>query len=198
MVTLRVAFLKTLDYKHVRLRLISVLMFGLVGWIAAGLPPSTGMARPREPFQVEKPQKFHIKADKVIIDLDGGEAKFIGNVRITRGRTTITSDLMNVYYKDIDNENSKGEVKDSIRKIIATGNVKIHMEDLIAFTDEAVYITKTETLTLSGSNSRVISGENSITGSTFIVSRSSGSFTVEGSNQDQVQTVLFPGEKSLF
>ena len=72
------------------------------------------------------------------------------------------------------------------------------MEDLIAFTDEAVYITKTETLTMSGSNSRVISGENSITGSMFIVSRANGNIIVEGSDQHQVQAVLYPGETSLF
>jgi lipopolysaccharide export system protein LptA len=173
-------------------------MFGLIGWIAAGLPASTGMARPREPVQVEESQKIHIKADKVIADLDGGEAIFVGNVRITRGLTKVTSDRMYVYYKDIDNKNKNGEVKNSIRKIIATGNVKIHTEDMIAFTDEAVYITKTETLTMSGSNSRVISGDNSITGSTFIVSRANGNIIVEGSNHDQVQAVLFPGEKNLF
>ena len=173
-------------------------MFGLIGWIFAGLPASTGMARPREPVQVEESQRIHIKADKVVADLDGGEARFIGNVRITQGLTTVTSDKMDVYYKDVDNKNKNNEVKNSVRKIIATGNVKIHMEDLIAFTDEAIYITKTETLTMSGSNSRVISGENSIAGSMFIVSRANGNIIVEGSSQDQVQAVLYPGETSLF
>jgi lipopolysaccharide export system protein LptA len=173
-------------------------MFGLIGWIAAGLSASTGMARPREPVQVAESQRIHITADKVIADLEGGEARFVGNVRITQGLTTVTSNRMNVYYKDVDSKNKNGEVKNSVYKIIATGNVRIHMEDLIAFTDEAVYITKTETLTLSGSNSRVISGENSITGSMFIVSRANGNIIVEGSNQDQVQAVLYPGETSLF
>lgn len=195
---LRVAFLKTLKCKHARCRLASVVMFGLIGWITAGLPASTGMARPREQVQVEESQKIHIRADKVIADLDGGEARFVGNVRVTRGQTAVTSDKMDVYYKDVDNKNENSEVKNSVRKIIATGNVKIHMEDLIAFTDEAIYITKTETLTLSGSNSRVISGENSISGSTFIVSRANGNIIVEGSKQVQVQAVLYPGETSLF
>jgi lipopolysaccharide export system protein LptA len=195
---LKVAFLKTLKCKQARSRLASVVIFGLIGWITAGLPASIGMARPRESVQVEQSQRIHIKADKVIADLDGGNARFMGNVRVTRGLTTVTSDQMNVYYKDAENKNKNGEVKSSLRKIIATGNVKIHMEDLIAFTDEAVYITETETLTMSGSNSRVISGENSITGSRFIVSRANGNIVVEGNNQDQVQAVLYPGETSLF
>ena len=89
-------------------------------------------------------------------------------------------------------------VKNSIKKIIATGDVKIRTEDLIAFTEEAVYETKTGTLTMTGTNSRVLSGKNSITGSTFIVSRENGDLIVEGSRQDRVQAVLFPGEKSLF
>ena len=55
-----------------------------------------------------------------------------------------------------------GEIKpaqgeDAIEKIVAKGNVKIRYENKVAVTEEAVYITKTKVLMLSGDNSKFTS-----------------------------------------
>jgi lipopolysaccharide export system protein LptA len=173
-------------------------MFGLAVWIAGLIPTTLSMAQTSQPAPVANPEKIHIKADQVIADIEGGEAEFVGNVRVTQGSSTVTADRMNVFYRDVDFKKEGTAVKQSIQKIIATGNVKINLEDMIAVTDEAVYVAKTKTLTLSGSNSKVISGENSISGFTFIMSRADGNVIVEGSTQQRVQAVLFAGEKGLF
>jgi lipopolysaccharide export system protein LptA len=175
-----------------------MVVLALYGWVATGLPVAGVDARPRDQVEARQPQRIHVKANKVIADLDGGEARFMGNVRVTQGSTTVTSDQMDVFYKNDDDNKSETEVKATIKKIVATGNVKIHLEDLTAFTDKAEYVAETEILTMTGSNSRVISGENSISGSMFIVSRADGEIIVEGSEQDQIQAVIFPGQTGLF
>ena len=156
------------------------------------------LAQTPQPASDDISEKIHIKADRVIADLEGGEAEFVGNVRVSQGLSTVTADRMNIYYVDTDQKKKDSTIEQSIRKIIATGNVKINLEDMIALADEAVYVADTKTLTLSGSNSKVISGENSITGSTFIMSRTNGNVIVEGSTRQQVQAVFFSGEKGLF
>jgi lipopolysaccharide export system protein LptA len=69
---------------------------------------------------------------------------------------------------------------------------------MIALTDEAVWMVKSELLTLTGINSRVISGANSISGYKFVLSQSKGSLIVESSSRDQVEAVFFTGGKSVF
>lgn len=173
-------------------------MFGLTAWITGIHTATISMAQTSQPAPVESSEKIHIKADQVIADLEGGEAEFVGNVRVTQGPSSVTADRMNVFYRDIDYKKEDSKIKQSIQKIIATGNVKINLEDMIALTDEAIYVAETKTLTLSGSNSRVISGENSIAGSTFIMSRTDGNVVVEGSTEQRVVAVFFTGEKGLF
>ncbi len=177
---------------------VFVAMLGLTAWTVGIHPAVVSMAQTSQPAPVDNSEKIHIKADHVVADLEGGEAEFVGNVRVTQGLSTITADRMNVFYRDIDYKKEGSTIKQSIQKIIATGNVKINLKDMIAFTDEAVYVAETRKLTLSGSNSRVISGENSITGSTFVMSRTDGNVIVEGSTQHRVEAVFFTGEKSLF
>jgi len=195
---LKAPFQKILKCKLFRLGLVFAAILGLTAWTAGIHPATISMAQTSQPATVDNSEKIHITADQVIADLEGGEAEFVGNVRVTQGLSTVTADRMNVFYRDIDYKKEGSTIKQSIQKIIATGNVKINLKDMIAFTDQAVYVAETRTLTLSGSNSRVISGENSITGSTFVMSRTDGNVIVEGSTQHRVQAVFFAGEKGLF
>jgi lipopolysaccharide export system protein LptA len=50
-------------------------------------------------------------------------------------------------------------------------------------------------LTLSGENSRVVSGKNTLTGSKIVLNRSEGKALVEGGSTGRVKAVFFQEEK---
>ena len=143
-------------------------------------------------------KEIHIKADKVIADLDAGETEFIGNVRGSQDKTVVTAERMIVYYRDLKYDKKNPVIKESIKKIIAKNNVRISFDNIIALTEEAVYIIDSKILTLSGINSKVLSKLNSITGSKFTFFRTTGELIVEGSKQHQVQVLFFSGTKGFF
>ena len=143
-------------------------------------------------------EEIHIKADKIIADLDKREMDLLGNVRVTQQKTTVTADKMKVYYQDSNSQKTEKSIQGAISKIIATGNVTIEMDKMVAVTDEATYIKESDILTLSGANSRLSSGPNSITGSKIIFSRAKGKLIVEGSAQNQVEALIYTGKTDLF
>ena len=151
---------------------------------------------------LEENQDIHIRADEVIADLETGETQFVGNVRVSQGQSVITADHMNVYYRKPEGDSNKPTsteaIKASIYKVIARGNVKINYENIIAFSDEGVYTADSKLLTLTGADSKVISGTNSITGTKFVLSLASGGLTVEGSDGQRVRALVFPGKGDLF
>jgi len=85
--------------------------------------------------------------------------------------------------------------QDAIEKIIASGNVKITFDDKVAVADEAVYVPKSQTLTLSGPTTRVSSGNDSIAGARIVLERESGQIRIEGTQESRVEAIFYPGEK---
>ena len=143
-------------------------------------------------------EEIHIKADKIIADLDKREMELLGNVRVTQQKTTATADKMKVYYQDSNSQKTEKSIRGAISKIIANGNVTIEMDKIVAVADEAIYVKDSEVLTLSGANSRLSSGPNSITGSKIIFFRAKSKLIVEGSAQDQVKALIYAGKTDLF
>jgi lipopolysaccharide export system protein LptA len=176
-----------------------------VGWLtfmAAAPMASMDAESMSQAAILEENQDIHIKADEVIANLETGETQFVGNVRVTQGQSVITADHMTVYYrKSEDNPNnpaSREAIKESIQKIIARGNVKINYENMIALSEEAVYMADSQLLTLTGKQAKVTSGPHSLTGSKFILSLASNALTVEGSQGQRVRATVFPGKGDLF
>jgi lipopolysaccharide transport protein LptA len=175
-----------------------MVIFGLMGFFA-GLPATIpGAEPPPQTVFLKANQEIYIKADEVIANLDSGETRFLGNVKISQGQTVVTAERMNVYYRKPESDLKKLNLKASIYKIVARGNVRINYENIVALTDEAVYMADSKSLTLSGTGSKVISGANSITGPKFVMSLENGSLIIEGSNQQQVRALIFPGDADLF
>ena len=87
-------------------------LFAKAAWTAD--EPKTGQPE-SEPIQ--------IVADELISYNEEKYAEFIGNVKVTQGKFTITSDKLKIYYKGelLDNEKKSGD-EDLLKKIIATGN----------------------------------------------------------------------------
>lgn len=145
-----------------------------------------------------KDQKIHITADKLISDNNANYAEFIGNVRATQEETVITADKLKIFFKKKpQNKKSPTVGTESINKIIASGNVKINFDNRVAVTPQALYNTETEVLVLSGDNSRIISGNDSISGEKITLYRTTGRITVESSGEKRVEAVFYSGEKGL-
>ena len=142
-------------------------------------------------------EPIQIVADELISYNEEKYAEFIGNVKVTQGEFTITSDKLKIYYQGelLENE-KKGGDEELLKKIIATGNVKISSEQYNAEADQAEYDTAEKTVILSGENARVISGKNSITGSKITLNQKSGRVKVESSGAKRIKAEFFTKEKA--
>lgn len=120
------------------------------------------------------PDQIHVSADALISDRNANYAEFQGNVVTTQEGSVMISDRLKIFYtedpnkkKSAKNPNNQG----AIEKIIATGNVKIKMEDKTAWADKAVYTKSDDTILLSGGNPRILSGKSYLSGETIRVNR---------------------------
>jgi lipopolysaccharide export system protein LptA len=142
-------------------------------------------------------EPIQIVADKLISYNDDKYAEFIGNVKVTQADFTITSDKLRIYYQGelLQNE-KKDSDEDLLKKIIATGNVKINSEQYQAEADKAEYDTTAKTVVLSGENAKVISGKNSITGAIITLNQESGQVKVESSGTKRIKAEFCTKEKA--
>jgi lipopolysaccharide export system protein LptA len=146
------------------------------------------------PDTAEQKEKIHIVADLLTSDSEARVAEFIGNVRATQGDTVITSDRLKIFYSEslADSKNpSVGE--GAIKRMIATGNVKISFDNRVATAQEAVYNSESKILVLSGPHSKITSGTDSITGEKITYNRSDGRITVESGRDSRVEAVFHSG-----
>jgi lipopolysaccharide export system protein LptA len=146
----------------------------------------------------KKNEKIHITADKLISDNEAKYAEFIGNVKATQRDTVIITDQLKIFFKAV-MENKKNPLAgdETIKKIVANGNVQIKFDNRVAVTQQAVYITETRVLVLTGTDSKVISGENSISGEKITIYRTDGRIKVESGKEERVEALLYTGEKGI-
>jgi lipopolysaccharide transport protein LptA len=137
--------------------------------------------------------RIRITADQLVVKVDAAEIEFIGNVKTIRSDAVITSDRLKIIYDpDTIKNRSPGSKKESIKKIIATGHVKIVSDDIIAETDSAEYTIKSKVLVLLGEQTRVRQGGNSITGTKFTLYRTEGKFSVESESKNPIRAIVQP------
>lgn len=141
-------------------------------------------------------EKIRIIADKLFAEINTGVIEFVGNVKATYAETVVTSDRLKIIYNP-DAIKGQANVLESvsIEKIIASGNVKIDYNHIIAETDEAEYTIKSEIIVLKGEHSKVTQEGHSITGTKFTLHRADGSITVESSAKNRVKALFHPAEK---
>lgn len=139
--------------------------------------------------------RIHITSDLLTSDSEAGVAEFSGNVRAVQGDTIITSDHLKIFYKDTADKAEKLSAGfGAVEKIVASGKVNIDFGGKQAISDEAVYLTGSQVLTLTGPNSKVISKDESISGARIILFRSDGRIKVESSEQKRVEAVIYNTE----
>jgi lipopolysaccharide transport protein LptA len=71
------------------------------------------------------------------------------------------------------------------------------MEGKTATCDQAVYQTATQSLTLTGENTRIQSGDNYITGNTVTIYQETGQIIVDGNDTKRVNAVFQPDDKTM-
>ncbi|MGD2149713.1 MAG: LptA/OstA family protein [Desulfobacterales bacterium] len=193
--------MRSLDFNKNLCRII--LFFAAAFMLVAGpVAPSLGYAD-EKPGDTDtnnhaKNNKIHITADKLFSDNDADYAEFIGNVRASQEDTVITADRLKIFYKATSGLKGTPAIgEESITKIVADGNVKINFDNRVAVTPKAVYNTQTRILVLSGNNSKIVSGDNSISGEKITIDRATGRINVESGDKKRVEAVLYSGEKGL-
>ena len=149
---------------------------------AVAQEPTTGSP------QADNENRIYITADKLITDTNEKNAVFVGNVRATQGTTVITSDRLKVYYREQPGQQQQPEADaDVISRIIAQGNVKIVFDNQVATTAHAEYLADEGIVVLSGSDTTIVSGSNSISGNKITLFRNDGRIQVEGSKEKRVE-----------
>ena len=139
-----------------------------------------------------------ITADQLVSNNEEKYAEFIGNVKAAQADFVITADTLRIYYEGdlLDTEEKTSRNDDMLKKIVATGNVKIRSDQYNADTENAEYDTQTLTIILTGENSKVFSGKSSITGSKIILHRKDGRVKVLGGKKKRVEATIYSGGKA--
>lgn len=145
-----------------------------------------------------KDEMIFITSDKLISDNEAGYAEFIGNVRAVQGTTVITANKLKIYFNEgLNNNKNIVASEESIKKIVANGNVTIESDNRTMKTEHAVYTTATGIVVLSGANSKIIDGNNSISGSKITLFRDSGRIQVESDSDKRVEALIYSGKKGI-
>ena len=159
----------------------------LTGWIfpaEAADKSSPSPSRPREQIQ--------ITADQLITHADQNYAEFLGNVEAVQGNFELRSDKLKIYYRagtGISGSAAPGE--EALEKVVASGNVRIKSDNQHAETEKAEYAVASGLLILTGENTTLTDGNNSIRGSKIRLNRFTGEIRVESSAKSRVRAIVY-------
>ena len=158
----------------------------------AGVAAEEIQAKPGE----NEPKRIRIKAEKLVADLNEYKAEFSGNVKVTQGDTNLSADTLSIYrHQNVKNQDDTLINTQSIKKIIAQGNVRINFGETAASAERAEYLTETDELLLSGKNATVTRGKHSISGTKLRFYRSEGRIMVDGNAGKQVKAIFSSDQK---
>jgi lipopolysaccharide transport protein LptA len=114
--------------------------------------------------------QIHVSADALVSNRNANYAEFQGNVVTTQKGSVMNSDRLKIFYSQ-DPKSKDPNKRGAIEKIVATGHVKIDMEDKTAWSDTAVYTKTDDTILLSGGNPRIMSGKSYLSGEIIKINR---------------------------
>jgi len=86
---------------------------------------------------------------------------------------------------------------DVIDRIVAQGTVTMVLEDQIAHAEHAEYIADKRIVIFTGSNSRIVKGNDSISGHKITLYRDDGRIHVSGTRKEPVEAVFYSDENLL-
>ena len=163
--------------------------------LMTGVALAADKSKTAAPDKETEDQPILIKADQLISNNEEKWAEFIGNVKVTQADMVIDSDKLRIYYRGelLDAEEKSNEKQDTLKKIVATGNVHIKTSKYTAESENVEYDAVSMTITMIGDNSKVVSGKNSIAGSKIILYRKDNRIKVLGNQKKRVEATFFSG-----
>jgi lipopolysaccharide export system protein LptA len=169
----------------------TILMMGVITFLL----PSDAQSEVIPGIGDAKNTTLNITSDKLVSDRNSQFVLFSGNVVAIYGDKTINSDNLKMMYLDVP-KNKPGFNEGKIDKIIATGNVVIKFENKTAYCDKAVYDQETQTIVLTGKDTRIQSDDNFITGEKITIRQLTGQVIVDGNPEKRVNAVFNPEDSS--
>jgi len=181
-------------YKVTARRIVSILAAAFLLTIclrAFSSAADEAQLKPNPPKVGDADQQMHITSDSMISNNKTNYAEFIGNVKVTQGTTVIVANRLKIFFENkLDNQDNLGMNEESIKKIVANGNVTINFDNKVAVSEQAVYITQTKILVLTGANSKITSGKDSVSGEKITIYRDDGRINVESNDKEKVEAVF--------
>lgn len=172
---------------------LAVLIFA-AATLAATANPARSADAAIDKKSAEAP--IEIVADRLLSDNNRRTAEFSGNVRAQQADTVILADRLKIYYAaGSGTKNEPGA--NSLQRIEASGQVTITFDGRVAKTQTAVYTTADRVLVLTGPNSTVSSGRDSVSGSRITFFRQDGRVRVEGGDRKRVTAIIHSGQRGL-
>lgn len=186
-----------LKQKVSRIQLLwAIVFFSAVG-LTSGTVDAAAESKSATTGQQAEETPIQITAEQLEADNEAKYAEFIGNVKAIQADFVITSDKLRIYYRgELLNSEEEDSSEEMLKKIIATGNVKITTDQYYAETEKLEYDTTAMTIVLIGENSKVINGKNSITGSKIILYQKDGRVKVLGSKNKRIKAEFFSQGKT--
>jgi lipopolysaccharide export system protein LptA len=172
----------------------SLLLALITTWLIAGpvLRPRLYAAEPGPNAQAEP---IRITSDKLVTDNQKRTAVFIGHVTAVQGDTKLTADQLTIFYKSLSGEPSNSA--SDIERLEAQGQVRIAFDNKLAVSNQAVYIIEERKLTLEGPQSKVVSGQDEVTGTRITFFRNDGRMIIESNHDNQVKAVIHSDQRGL-
>ena len=133
---------------------------------------------------------INIESDLMEAMDKSGIVVFTGHVKATRGDLTIYSDKLDVFYEK---RKQGGETKKAVKKIVATGHVRIIQGERVGTGEQAIYDKPAEKITITGA-AQVLEGPNRVSGERIIFFINEDRSVVEGSSETKVEAVVYPAE----
>jgi lipopolysaccharide export system protein LptA len=137
---------------------------------------------------------INIESDLMEAMDKSGVVIFTGHVKATRGDLTIYSEKLDVFYeKKKQDKRHDDKTKRAVKKIVATGNVRIIQGERVGTGEQATYDKPAERITITGA-AHVLEGPNRVSGERIIFFINEDRSVVEGSNKTKVEAVVYPAE----
>ena len=182
-------------------RTVNILLLGLLAGLlwapfaALRTPAAYGQAEEQAAAETGG-KNVHVQADKLVSGQEADYIHFMGNVTVTLENTRIWSRELKVYY-DPQSGGDANVSRENIKKIVATGDVRIDTENRTATCDKAEYRAATEILVLTGESVKIKSESNSITGNKITFNRKTGEIVVDGDPAQRVNAVIEQGKEEM-
>jgi lipopolysaccharide export system protein LptA len=174
-------------------------------------PQISGPPNALQGFAQNRDQPVKIQADGLVVRDKDKVATFSGNVHVTQGDTEMYSKVLVVFYLD---PNKPGPApattmksaqpgapagssdQQQIRRIEASGDVRVTQKDQTAVGDTGIFDTQSNTVTLNG-NVVVTHGKDVVRGQRLIVDLGTGVSRIDGGRVDALFGAGPNGEVSL-